>query len=225
VASSIAQISCTDIGGVPVLHAPQPPGTPFLAQLVSVTGRARCSTRWVIPRSGSVSSEMPTRKTPMRFGRHSRRFCSVFRRAAPSPGGRFSRYPLDSTRRVDGRRFRRRDLPAVTRKDNERELIVDEAGVTLIGEDYLKTVLFDEVAGAVYFQDRVIHLYGLDGHFIVVAPRIWRRAGGLFDLLVEAIPKGVGGRPSRWDVEVHRRRSRRWGLGNREQDWSRAIPC
>jgi zinc protease len=110
------------------------------------------------------------------------------------PGGRFTRYPVDSTRRVEGRRYKRRGLPVIGRKDNERELVVGREGVTLfgddetIGEQYVRTVFFGELAAAVYFGDGVIQLYGRDGHEIVVEPAIWRRSGDLGDTLEQAIP-------------------------------------
>jgi tetratricopeptide (TPR) repeat protein len=110
------------------------------------------------------------------------------------PGGRFKRYPTDSRHRVEGRRYRRRGLPIVGRKDNEQELIVGDEGVTLVGEDgaleekYVKTVLFDELAGAVVFADDVIQLYGLDGHDIVIDPSIWRRSRGLLAEVEKSIP-------------------------------------
>ena len=93
---------------------------------------------------------------------------------ATVPGGRFARYPIDSARRVEGRRFRRRGLPTRARKTGERELIVGEKGVTLVGDDYVGTVHFAEIAAALYFEDKFIDLYGLDGH------QSWltRRSGG-----------------------------------------------
>jgi tetratricopeptide (TPR) repeat protein len=102
---------------------------------------------------------------------------------------------MDSTHHVAGRRYRRRGLPVLGRKDNERELIVGNEGVTLVGgdralkEEYVRTVLFDELAAAVFFADDVLQLYGLDGHEVVIDPAIWRRSRGLLSLLEKSIPK------------------------------------
>lgn len=144
------------------------------------------------------------------------------------PGGRFSRYPIDSKRRVQGRRHRRRGLPLITRKDNERELIVGEEGVTLVvedppGEHYVRTVLFRELAAAVYFNEGVIQLYGLDGHDIVVDPAIWRRPRDITDMFERTIPIDVlvdlrGEASSFTDADL--------AAGEAafdEEDWTRAI--
>jgi len=113
------------------------------------------------------------------------------------PTGRFTRYPLDSRHRVEGRRYRRRGLRFLGRKDNEQQLIVGPEGITLVGEDpfleekYVRTVLFKELAAAVFFEDGVIELYGLDGHLIVVDLMIWRRSDALTDLIKQSIPNEV----------------------------------
>jgi tetratricopeptide (TPR) repeat protein len=146
------------------------------------------------------------------------------------PGGRFTRYPTDSGRRVEGRRYRRRGLPVIGRKENERELVVGPDGVTLVGDDdffgekYVRSVFFGKLAAAIYFEESVIQLYGLDGHEIVVDPAIWRRSGELSQTLEESIPKDLvvdlrGEAPSFTDDDL--------AAGEAafdEGDWARAIP-
>ena len=123
----------------------------------------------------------------------------------PWPGGRFARYPIDSARRVEGRRYRRRGLPTRARRAGERDLIVGEEGITLAGEDYLWTVHFDEIAAAMYFEDGFIVFYGLDGHEIVVDPAIWRRSREITDTLERAIPREVVVDLRGGSIDLHRR--------------------
>ncbi len=101
---------------------------------------------------------------------------------ATALAGRFTMYPVDSPQRVEGRRFRRRGLPFRQRDNTERELVLGKDGVTLYGEDYARTVMFDSCV-ACERVDECRGLWSRDGFFIWIDPAIWRNG----DEIVRAV--------------------------------------
>ena len=92
---------------------------------------------------------------------------------ASRPAGRFTEYPMSPPFRVDGKRYRRGGLP-FRREGNERELVVGEEGITLLGTDYANTVRFDRMEGMLAWADGTRTLAGYDATFVTVDPAIWR---------------------------------------------------
>jgi tetratricopeptide (TPR) repeat protein len=106
--------------------------------------------------------------------------------AATPPAGRFTVYPVDSPQVVTGRGFRRRGLP-FRKRHNERELVLGAEGITLFGEDYVRTVLFEGCV-MVLRTGAERGLWARDGFFVWVDPEIWRNG----EEIVRAIDAHLG---------------------------------
>ncbi len=106
---------------------------------------------------------------------------------AAAPAGRFKAYPVDSPQRVMGRRHRRSGLP-FRRSGNERELLVADEGITLIGEDYVRTVLYRDCVACAHWSQNGRTLWGSDGFRVVVDPAIWRDGAGIVERIDAALP-------------------------------------
>jgi tetratricopeptide (TPR) repeat protein len=108
---------------------------------------------------------------------------------ATPPAGRFTPYPVDSPQRVEGRRFRRRGLP-FRRRENERELVLGHDGVTLYGDDYVRTVMFDSCV-ACERVDESRALWSRDGFRVWIDPAIWRKGEEIVRAVDTRVPANV----------------------------------
>jgi zinc protease len=102
---------------------------------------------------------------------------------------RLNPYPVQSRRRVDGRRYRLAGL----RAPRDVSLLAGDEGLTSIIGDEQVTVLFSECEALLTWADGSRGLWGRDGFYINVEPDDWRRGRELVRFIdaraTDAVPR------------------------------------
>ena len=92
----------------------------------------------------------------------------------PPAAGRYKPYPQEPRTTVAGRALGRAGL-RFRRQGVERSLVLGEDGITLHGDGFVRTVLFDETEAVLVWADGSRTLCAADGTRVHIDPAIWKR--------------------------------------------------